>query len=77
MPSLVSNCHSHQPEKTKTKFFKKQLQRKTKKRNIKRIADLNRELVRYSDHGDLFDRRMVCYADAPNHGSSVFRSPFG
>ena len=33
---------------------------------------LNRELVWYSDHGDLFPSRMVPYSDARYHGSLVF-----
>ena len=42
--------------------------------------NLNRKLVWYSDHGDLFAQRMFCYSDAQYLGSLVgglvFRPPF-
>ena len=37
-------------------------------------GDLNSELLRYSDHGDMFAHRMVCNSDAGYHGSSVLGS---
>ena len=40
-------------------------------------GDLDSLLVRYSDHGDLFDNQIVCYSYIWCHGSLVFRSPFG
>ena len=44
---------------------------------LKYSGVLNSEIVWYSDHGDLFARRMVLYSDAGYHGSLVFRSQFG
>ena len=41
------------------------------------VGDLNRKLVQYSNHGDLFNRQMVPYSDALYHDSLVFISTFG
>ena len=38
--------------------------------------DLNNELVRYSDHGDLFDHQMVFSSDHHLVNRPLFRPPF-
>ena len=35
----------------------------SEKMNVKNTRDMYNRLVRYSDHGDLSDRQMVCYSD--------------
>ena len=30
-------------------------------------GDLSSQIVRYTDHGDLFDRQMVCFSDASGY----------